>query len=463
MPDACCRMPFLPFSSPLPTTHSQLPHSPLFLDAKLCTPASARVDLPCACAIFARRHTATRITPMFSREPKPLRQPPAAPNNTTETHSATLPVPAAVTSTNEEPCTAAPRPVDRRLLLGLTGLTGLAVAARIAKAGPLNPPPGPIQPTGKPLSEIEPRIPLSMKDANPRPTEPLFRITRNGSYYLTEDLVTFDDRSIIGIAASSITLDLNGFTIGRPVRATYGDSSYGIAGFARMLHIRNGTIKGCSRAAIQVSANAGRISNIIASENGYGMSIEGPIAVEHCVSSLNDSTGFSGDSGTTFHACIADANAHTGFNVYDGHVHSCTARNNRAWGMHLFSTHARDCDVTHNGWGGIRAEFECMILDSLAQNNFGDVVVGSAMRSGFEIVGPDNRIERCTAIGNAYGFSFLGANARGNFVACNYATQNNRLGSSNNYNIPNPAANPAIGPIITNLAQATNPFANIEG
>ncbi|MBU6414078.1 MAG: hypothetical protein KGS45_11460 [Planctomycetes bacterium] len=52
--------------------------------------------------------------------------------------------------------------LDRRFLLGaLGGAAGVAALASMAQAGPLDPPPGPIMPTQRPLGEIEPRTVLS--------------------------------------------------------------------------------------------------------------------------------------------------------------------------------------------------------------------------------------------------------------------------------------------------------------
>ena len=68
--------------------------------------------------------------------------------------------------------------------------------------GPLTPPGAPA-PTMKTLQQIEPRTPISSAP---------FIITDGGSYYLTTNL-TVSSGSAITIAASGVSLDLNGFTI----------------------------------------------------------------------------------------------------------------------------------------------------------------------------------------------------------------------------------------------------------
>lgn len=103
-------------------------------------------------------------------------------------------------------------PTDRRAMLaGLGGLAAGAIlaGARSAHAGPLNPPPGPITPTGVTLDEIAARTARPNGIAEPR--RPLVGnlITQPGSYYLTADRI---DESIL-ISATDVTLDLSGYRI----------------------------------------------------------------------------------------------------------------------------------------------------------------------------------------------------------------------------------------------------------
>lgn len=78
-------------------------------------------------------------------------------------------------------------------------------------AGPLNPPAGPVASTPGP----EPRIAINVtntpgdNDATPS----TFKITQPGSYYLNCNLVAESGKDGIEIAASNVTIDLNGFTL----------------------------------------------------------------------------------------------------------------------------------------------------------------------------------------------------------------------------------------------------------
>ncbi|RMD64345.1 MAG: hypothetical protein D6824_04110, partial [Planctomycetota bacterium] len=81
-----------------------------------------------------------------------------------------------------------------------------------ALAGPLNPPAGPIAPTHKTLTEVEPRIAVSA-DNTPGDADSVFKITQSGSYYLLGDVVGERLKFGIEITAPNVTLDLNGFTL----------------------------------------------------------------------------------------------------------------------------------------------------------------------------------------------------------------------------------------------------------
>jgi hypothetical protein len=94
-------------------------------------------------------------------------------------------------------------------------------------------PPGAPAPTMKTLQQVEPRVPIS--------TAP-FTITEPGSYYLTTNL-TVSGGNAITIAATGVTLDLNGFTIASTAPSATG---YGILinSGLRNLTILNGFIQG---------------------------------------------------------------------------------------------------------------------------------------------------------------------------------------------------------------------------
>ena len=88
-------------------------------------------------------------------------------------------------------------------------LIAIPLAALLAApimVGDVNPPPGPVTGTMKPLSQVEPRTPVETLPSDPSATRV---ISQPGSYYLTANLsVAGGSLSGIEIATSGVTLDL---------------------------------------------------------------------------------------------------------------------------------------------------------------------------------------------------------------------------------------------------------------
>src|SRR5262245_48602298 len=99
-----------------------------------------------------------------------------------------------------------------------TRKAGAIVALAIApwggsvRAGDLGPPAGPVAPTMKPLTEVEPRIAINATNT-PGDADSLYRITQPGSYYLTGNVQGVASKSALEIDASGVTVDLMGFTL----------------------------------------------------------------------------------------------------------------------------------------------------------------------------------------------------------------------------------------------------------
>ena len=101
--------------------------------------------------------------------------------------------------------------MNRRTLLTTASTCALVASAGLLVAGSLNPPAGPVAPTYKTLSEVEPRIAVG-PGTTPGDAANLYRITQPGSYYLTANIIT-GPRTGVWIDSSGVTLDLNGFEI----------------------------------------------------------------------------------------------------------------------------------------------------------------------------------------------------------------------------------------------------------
>jgi hypothetical protein len=117
--------------------------------------------------------------------------------------------------------------IDRRTLLaGVGGVVAGTLLTRKAVAGVLNPPPGPVGPTGRRMSSLarmiardpggisEPRTAVQGLSGS---TNSQYLISAPGSYYLTDNIQGVGSLDGIRIASPNVDLDLCGFhMIGAP-------------------------------------------------------------------------------------------------------------------------------------------------------------------------------------------------------------------------------------------------------
>ncbi|MEK6700877.1 MAG: hypothetical protein AABZ53_01315 [Planctomycetota bacterium] len=137
--------------------------------------------------------------------------------------------------------------IERRTLLGAVGVGAFAA---IAKAGPLNPPAGPITSTGRTTDEIFNKIPAGGAGDGRTAIAggvSAISITQPGSYVLTGNVTT--SGSCLSISASHVTLDLNGFTLTSTSTSSIAASING-----NRVVVRNGAVVGGSF-CINVSSN----------------------------------------------------------------------------------------------------------------------------------------------------------------------------------------------------------------
>ncbi len=168
--------------------------------------------------------------------------------------------------------------IDRRFLIGaLGGAAGVAALSRLAEAGPLNPPAGPIAPTGKTVQEIydkiartdaglaEPRIPVQ---SLPGSATALHVISQPGSYYLTGNIEGVPGKRGIEIEASGVTLDLSGFRL----RGVVGEQ-VGVFAPPSTINGRvfNGTFDGWQTAV--TLGDQSSIRNVVSSNNSGGTAL----------------------------------------------------------------------------------------------------------------------------------------------------------------------------------------------
>ncbi len=329
------------------------------------------------------------------------------------------------------------------ILCTTIGALGLLASVTILHAGPLDPPAGPIEPTGKTTQEVfdrvaalEARIAINATntpgDPDDDPSPSTFKVTAPGSYYLTGNITGEVGKHAIEIASDNVTLDLNGFNIsGAGVAALSGISDAGTA--VRSVRVRNGTISGWSGSGIDLQNALGvSVERINATGNsGFGVDVGVRSVIEACLAHSNGQSGFrlrqntivtrcsavangvhgfrqqigggdgtSGGSGARFEACEASLNAEDGINASNGAV-------------------IAGCRVGTNSGNGVNAGVGTRISDSTATSN-SDV--------GF-LVGDASSVESCTAISNATHGISAAAQCRVTGNRCNFNGAGPALGA----------------------------------
>lgn len=243
------------------------------------------------------------------------------------------------------------------LALGVGG----GVAA-FSLAGPLDPPAGPISPTYKTLTEVEPRTPISSLPCS---------ISQSGSYYLTRNLTSAAGYNGISILVGNVTLDLNGFTLdgnaNTASRAVYME-------FVSNVTVRNGTIVNWNKEGIDGFASAQvRVENVTVdnSNNGYGIFVGNAGVVARC-QVRSSVVGIIAGDGSTVSNCSAISNQR-GFQIGNAAtITDCTAVYNAGVGFDLAQgANARSCTARANSGTGFQAAASCTIVNCTSSGNTG--------------------------------------------------------------------------------------------
>lgn len=282
-----------------------------------------------------------------------------------------------------------------RTVLSVTGL-GLLLSGAFLYAGPLNPPAGPVASTYKTLTEIEPRIAVNAANT-PGDATSLFKITEPGSYYLTGNITGVANKHGISIAASGVTLDLNGFElVGVPAMGAFDGVSV-TASSRTNIAVINGSVRNWGDAGVDLGAfNAAnsRVDGVRASGNaGNGISIGTGGTVSNCTASSNSVNGISAGFGCTVSNCTAFQNTDTGIGTnFGGTVLNCTAYANTNTGISInFGGTITNCTAYQNTGRGISTESSCTVTHCTAAQNggtgistsFGSTVEGCTVQNNF--------------------------------------------------------------------------------
>lgn len=270
---------------------------------------------------------------------------------------------------------------------GLVCAAAQALSVTLAKAGPLDPPAGPIAPTHKTLTEVEPRIAVSA-DNTPGDADSVFKISQSGSYYLLGDVVGERLKHGIEITAPNVTLDLNGFTLQgvvgsfsgvvvnaptQSVRIFNGAArDWGLDGLtlsnADRAEVRNVTAAGNGLAGIRVGDGA-VVENCLAKDNAAeGLVAGSGSTITRCTASFNSGDGFAAGQHCVLTGCTAFGNLSNGFNVSDyASIERCAANSNTDLGVLTgVGSTVLGSTASANGAGGVKTGDSSTVKDNSA-------------------------------------------------------------------------------------------------
>jgi hypothetical protein len=174
-------------------------------------------------------------------------------------------------------------------------------AAGLALAGPLNPPAGPVTSTMKTLADLEPRTALTAWTA-PGDNTTLYKITAPGSYYLTGDIWVPPGRHGVVIAASPVTIDLNGFAIYGLQGSHEGITTDGQAN--ANIVVKNGLVAWMNAQGVNLSmCSNSRVESVATYSNGgNGIRVGNDCTVARCDAAFSVVSGIQvGDRCTVSH------------------------------------------------------------------------------------------------------------------------------------------------------------------
>lgn len=315
----------------------------------------------------------------------------------------------------------------------------LIAGAWLSRAGDLNPPAGPIQPTN--------RVALNQQSI----TLP-YTIVQSGSYVLTSNLTGVAGQSGIVINADDVTVDLNGFSLFGAPGTLHG--IFAATPGSRNISVVNGTVRGWGQRGVDLrNAAASQVSRVRAVGNGtIGIAVGPSSAALECNSDGNQ-TGFVSSGAAELRDCSAGSNIGDGFQVEDGSlVNRSRATGNGARGIAANRSRVMECVARSNGGHGVEAAATCVIEGCTADGN-GTTSVGAGVRA----TGNDNRIEGNHAIDNDEGYSIGGVR---NLVVKNSAKNNGAdytIGGGNAYG---PIVAAGSGGSLAVLADGAHPWAN---
>lgn len=328
-----------------------------------------------------------------------------------------------------------------------TGIAAVMCSMAVAwsvSAGDLTPPVGPVAPTHKTLTEVEPRTTVQSLAGDATASH---IITQPGSYYLTGNIQGVLGKDGIRIAAAGVEIDLRGFElIGAAASST--NAVTGAGGNTRIT-IRNGRIRGWGGWAVLAGGEQHQALSLQVTGCGEGLLFGHLSRVEDCLFNANGSGAQVGDASSILR-CIATNNTATGFGIDGGSlIDLCVSTGN---GTGIFHASGTGSIITNNickqnGQNGINVCAGCFIADNVCTFNGTATATGAGIHS------------RCG--GNRIEGNMIESNDRGIVLVINtkeVVTRNTI--KTQPLSIVNVTGND-VAPLGT-AATATSPWANIS-
>jgi len=302
-------------------------------------------------------------------------------------------------------------------------LISLAVGsvAWVVVAGPLNPPSGAVSSTYKTLSEVEPRIAINATNT-PGDATSQFVISQKGSYYLTGNVDVSAAKNGIAIAASDVTIDLNGFTLsgsGSALAAIMDQS----AGLLSGICVRNGHVRGWTQGGVVLGSSRGCLFEdltLIDVLGDYGLNAAYNNVIRNCTTDFTQGVG-SNVAAIRVGCCSLIQGCHVmggdttsaGILFIDScTVTDCVVNNCQGDGISGGYSTISNCTVNYCIGDGIKVTNRSLVSGCVLDNN---------TLAGIHVTGTDNRIEGNNLSSNGRG---IDADSTGNIFLRNTASGN---------------------------------------
>jgi hypothetical protein len=225
----------------------------------------------------------------------------------------------------------------------------------------------------KTLTEIEPRIAINAVNT-PGDSISIFRINQPGSYYLTGNLTGVSGKHGILIAASGVSIDLNGFRltgVGGSYSGITASNETSITGAS----ISHGSIASWSSNGIDFNlCPASKVTGITAENNTYwGLLMSDSSVVADCIVRNNGANNIEmGPDGRISRCTSTGSTGGSGISLgKNGVLSDCVADSNINDGVLAFA----NCSIsrvtaTKNHSNGLNLGEGCTASDSVASSNY---------------------------------------------------------------------------------------------